>query len=143
MYSFVRSVWYSLHEPRIVTLMTMVMYAVLTTFGAYCLTHPYWGPAPFWQISAVGMLLFSPVALVASWRGMWQIERPMIFGVGGALVLNILCAMLDQAAGDFRFGYVVTLTLALQAFVARWVRIRRSYVSPARMVSEYRDVLGD
>lgn len=135
--------WSTVHEPRIVTLTTVLLYIVLGLFGSWALYHTFWGPAPFWQISAVALLCLSPPAAVAAWKGMWQVERPLIFGVSGALALNIVSALYASWADGPRFSYVVVLALALQAFVARWVRIKTSYVSPGRMVSEYRNKLED
>lgn len=143
MYRFLRAMWHTVHEPRIVTLTTVLLYIILGMFGTYGLYHTYWGPAPFWQISTAVLLCLSLPAAVAAWKGMWQVERPLIFGISGALVLNILSAFYASWDGGFRFSYIVVLALALQAFVARWVRIKTSYVSPGRMVSEYRNKLGD
>ena len=143
MYRFLRAMWSTVHEPRIVTLTTVLLYLVLGAFGAYGLYHTHWGPAPFWQISVIFLLCLSPPAAVAAWKGMWQVERPLIFGISGALVLNMMSAFYASWEGGFRFSYVVVLALTLQAFVARWVRIKTSYVSPGRMASEYRNILGD
>ena len=143
MYSIVRATWFSLHEPRVVTLATMFCYGVLSVFGMYCLLNPHWGPFPFWHISAVLLATLGPVAFVTSWRGMWQIERPVMIGVVGGLLINLVISFADTQVGDFRIGYLVTFALVVQAFVARWVRIRTSYVSPARMVSEYESKLPD
>lgn len=139
--SGVRMFWASLHEPRIVTFVTMICYAVLFLFGTYCLAHPQWGPAPFWQISAAVLTLFPPVALVAAWRGAWQIERPALIGVSGGLLLNVLTNLHNAGDTGFRFGYVVMLAVALQAFVSRWVRIKTSYESPGRMAEKYKKTL--
>lgn len=137
----VRLFWRSLQEPRVVTFVTMICYAVLFLFGTYCLAHPQWGPEPFWQISAAVLTIFSPVAFVAAWRGVWQIERPALIGVSGGLLLNVLCHLYEFGNTEFRFGHVVMIAVATQAFVSRWVRIKTSYESPARIAEKYKKSL--
>lgn len=137
----VRLFWRSLHEPRVVTFVTMICYATLFAFGIHNLFHPQRGPAPFWQISSVVLTLFSPVAFVAAWRGTWQIERPALIGVSGGLLLSILGYLYDDSVVTFRFAHVVMIVVSAQAFVSRWVRIKTSYESPARIAEKYKKSL--
>ena len=137
----VRMFWRSLHEPRVVTLVTMICYATLCAFGVYNLFHPNRGPAPFWQISAVSLAIFSPVAFVAAWRGTWQVERPVLYGVSGGLLLSVLCYLYTDSEVTFRFAHIVMIVVSAQAFVSRWVRIKTSYESPARIAEKYKKSL--
>lgn len=137
----VRLFWRSLHEPRVVTFVTMLCYATLFAFGIHNIFHPQRGPAPFWQISAVVLTLFSPVAFVAAWRGTWQIERPALIGVSGGLLLSILSYLYVDSVVTFRFAHVVMIVVSAQSFVSRWVRIKTSYESPARIAEKYKKSL--
>lgn len=137
----VRLFWASLHEPRIVTFVTMLCYATLFAYGIHNLFFPHHGPTPFWEISAGALAFFSPIAFVAAWRGAWQVERPVLYGVSGGLLLNVLCSLSIDSAVDFRFAHIVMIAVAAQAFVARWVRIKTSYESPARMAGKYKKFL--
>lgn len=137
----VRLFWRSLHEPRVVTFVTMLCYATLCAFGIYNLFHPQFGPTPFWEISAGALAIFSPIAFVAAWRGTWQVERPVLYGVSGGLLLNILSSLYVNSEVDFRFAHIVMIVVSAQAFVARWVRIKTSYESPARIAEKYKKSL--
>lgn len=136
-------IWTSLHEPRVVTLVTMICYATLFLYGTYGVFHPLIYPSPYWEVSCVIMTLSTPFAFFASWHGMWQIERPVLFPVAGSLLANTIMSAYATATMGLVFAHVVVVALMAQAFVARWVRIKSSYESPARIEARFREQLGE
>lgn len=137
----VRLFWRSLHEPRIVTFVTMLCYATLFAYGLYCVVHPSLSFGVFWVISGILLTVFPPISFVAAWRGWWQIERPLIFPITGGMLVNTLLSAIITYPLDLWPAHVVVVALMTQAFVARWVRIKTSYESPGRMAEKYRKSL--
>lgn len=136
-----RLFWRSLHVPRVVTFVTMLCYATLFLYGTYCIFHPSLYLGVFWLISAVLLTVFPPISFIAAWRGWWQIERPLIFPVVAGIIVNTIVSAYVTFPSGLWFGHVVVLSLTAQAFVARWVRIKTSYESPARIAGKYKKSL--
>ena len=135
-----RLIWESIHEPKVVTIVTILAYFTIWLYG---ISSFMYHSGPFWTTSAIMITVTAPVSIVASWTGRWQIERPAMFPIAGGLTLNIILTMVYLASEVLLFGYVVMVALLIQVFVSRWVRIRASYVSPARIGAELRQKLDD
>ena len=116
----------------------MLCYAALGAYGFLCLAHADLNLGPFWVLSAILLMLASPISFVAAWRGMWQIERPLMYPIVAGILVNAIVSWYDLAVPGQGAAYLVIIAVTGQAFVARWVRIKTSYVSPAKIEEEYR-----
>lgn len=135
-----RHIWESIHEPKIVTIVTVLCYFTISLYGVYGLVAREEG---FWVLSSALMACTAPVSLVAAWTGRWQFERPLMYPIVAGLLTDIVLSLAYLPSGPSIFRHIVTIALVAQVFVSRWVRIKTSYVSPAIIDSELRQKLDD
>ena len=133
-----RRLWLMLHEPRIITAGTGVMWAVLTGIGLAALLAP---PATIaHQMGALLTVVWAALllgggllALIGCLPGWYWVERVgiLLAGSGAAMYLWVVLALHYQEPGS-RLVQAGFVTLAIGSLVVRWLRIRGPQIDPTR-----------
>ena len=131
-----RTLWHLLKEPRVITAMHLLGYAILTTAGAAALGTPptsiraEWGPL-LTQLWGGGLLLGGAVALVATPRGWWWVERTGItlLIIALAMYLSVVVSLHYTMSGN-RLPQAGVTAYAIISLVVRFLRIRSAALDP-------------
>ena len=86
----VSAVWRTLKEPRVITLIMVLVYVLVLANGVFVLFHPNsWLAVMYALFSVVGCVL----AIPSSWRGLRWLEGPAVVlasaGVLGSVVTDV------------------------------------------------------
>ena len=128
--------WLLLKEPRVITAMHLLGYAILATAGALALGTPpssikaEWGPL-LTQRWGGGLLLGGAVGLVATPRGWWWVERAGItlLAIALAMYLSIVVYLHYTGTGN-RLPQAGVAAYAIISLVIRFLRIRTAALDP-------------
>ena len=140
-----RRLWESLQEPRKVTAVQSVIYAVVAAMGLVALTTPpmtienaWGGPlTKAWAtILTVGALMSLAGCLIGHWwlevRSLWLVWT----GVG--LYVGLVTSLHVTSAGN-RLTQALALVALLLFFVTRYLRIRDFALDPTRGRTDHDD----
>ena len=131
-----RALWHLLKEPRVITAMHLLGYAILATAGALALGTPpssikaEWGPL-LTQLWGGGLLLGGVIGLVATPRGWWWVERTGItlLIIALAMYLSVVIYLHYTGSGN-RLPQAGVAAYAIISLVIRWLRIRSAALDP-------------
>lgn len=125
-----RRMWGSLHEPRTVTALMVVAYALIAWTALMILADD--DPHDVGtKVAAVFMLAGGIVGVPTAWRGAWWLE---LAGAGLATCGLIFLAVIDMAAGtELLPGYSELRTVLIAIlFATRALRIAPELYAPGR-----------
>ena len=133
-----RRLWLMLHEPRIITAATGVMWAILIGIGTAALLAPpatishQMGPA-LSVVWATLLMVGGALGLVGCLPGWFWIERVglILAGTGATMYLAVVL-LLHYAEPGSRLVQAGFVILSLASLVVRWLRIRGPQIDPTR-----------
>ena len=133
-----RRLWLMLHEPRIITAATGVMWAILIGIGTAALLAPpatishQMGPT-LTTVWAILLMVGGALGLVGCLPGWFWIERVgLILTATGAAMYLAVVLMLHYAEPGSRLVQAGFVSLALVSLVVRWLRVRGPQIDPTR-----------
>lgn len=129
------ALWETVHEPRVVTIVYMVLYAVAVLVGAAIIVdarHGILSGAPSWVVAVIVGLLMTGggVGVPAAWRGDRWLEMPVVLAVGAAVTLLLLNA--TMLAPQILPLTVLLAALTTAAMVPRWMTVTSLTYAPGR-----------
>lgn len=122
--------WLRFPEPRELSMLWSVMYAISIATGALALTLPprsVTGMIGDVAISLIGVFLLvgAGIAAIAGARDYWRLERLGILAQGAAWGMYLITVVAMQVTGDgSRFVQMGAIATALCAISARYLLIR-------------------
>lgn len=127
--------WKTIEEPRSVTTLAIISYAIVALMGGLFAMDPIHAAMDVstpWLLGFTVLLLVSggAVGVPAAWRGAWWLERGATVAVGGGVVLlagNVLA--LNARVWPL---VVVFLSLSLAFLGTRYIRVRRAPFAPGK-----------
>ena len=133
-----RRLWLMLHEPRIITAATGVMWAILIGIGTAALLAPpatishQMGPT-LTVVWAILLMVGGLAGLVGCLPGWFWIERVglILAGTGASMYLAVVL-LLHYAEPGSRLVQAGFVILSLDFLVVRWLRIRGPQIDPTR-----------
>lgn len=133
-----RRLWMMLHEPRVITAATGVMWAILIGIGAAALLAPpatishQMGPT-LTVVWAILLMVGGLAGLVGCLPGWFWIERVglILTGTGASMYLAVVL-LLHYAEPGSRLVQAGFVILTLDFLVVRWLRIRGPQIDPTR-----------
>ena len=133
-----RRLWLMLHEPRIITAATGVMWAILIGIGTAALLAPpatishQMGPT-LTIVWAILLMVGGALGLVGCLPGWFWIERVglILAGTGASMYLAVVL-LLHYAEPGSRLVQAGFVILSLDFLVVRWLRIRGPQIDPTR-----------
>lgn len=140
----VQRLWLLIQEPRVVTAVTGVGWAILATIGLMAtifrpisIDHPA-GPALTWTWAGFFML-GGTLGLLGCLPGWWWVERSgIVAGMTGTLIFLVVTISAHQATGP-KITSVGLLLLVVVMLTTRWFRIRGPQVDPMRGMGRRHD----
>ena len=133
-----RRLWLMLHEPRIITAATGVMWSILIGIGTAALLAPpatishQMGPT-LTIVWAILLIVGGLAGLVGCLPGWFWIERVglILTGTGASMYLAVVL-MLHYAEPGSRLVQAGFVILSLDFLVVRWLCIRGPQIDPTR-----------
>ena len=133
-----RRLWLMLHEPRIITAATGVMWSILIGIGAAALLAPpatishQMGPT-LTVVWAILLIVGGALGLVGCLPGWFWIERVglILAGTGATMYLAVVL-MLHYAEPGSRLVQAGFVLLGIGSLVVRWLRVRGPQIDPTR-----------
>ena len=133
-----RRLWMMLHEPRVITAATGVMWAILIGIGTAALLAPpatishQMGPT-LTIVWAILLMVGGALGLVGCLPGCFWIERVglILSGTGASMYLAVVL-LLHYAEPGSRLVQAGFVILSLDFLVVRWLHIRGPQIDPTR-----------
>ena len=86
----VNTIWHTLKEPRVITLIMVLVYVLILANGIFVLLHhTSWFDLMFALFSVAGCAL----AIPSAWRGLRWLEGPSVVLAGAGVLGNVLMDM--------------------------------------------------
>lgn len=134
-------VWWSLHEPRVVTFISICVYtaAIIIGFSMVNATLPLTFDTPYRRVAEGYLLMLSGgLGIPCAWRGLWYLERVACFGLAGVGMLVMLSGLADLFGFFDATEHPVTASWLMGVFCwiafgwARWFRVKEQPYAPGR-----------
>lgn len=132
---YVRALWETLHEPRIVTGSYVVLYTASVLAGvtiAVDARHGVLSGAQSWVVGVIVFLLVAggAVGVTAAWRGDRWLERSVVIAVGLGVGLLLLNA--TWVAPEILPLTALLAAVTSAALVPRWMTVTSLTYAPGR-----------
>ena len=133
-----RRLWLLLHEPRIITAATGIMWSILIGIGAAALLAPpatishQMGPT-LTVVWAILLIVGGALGLVGCLPGWFWIERVglILAGTGATMYLAVVL-LLHYAEPGSRLVQAGFVLLGIGFLVVRWLQVRGPQIDPTR-----------
>ena len=128
-------IWQSMEEPRPVTAVIAVIYAVAAFTGSVIAARSEWGGLDTAGLTIRGvtvllMIAGGAIGALTSWRGVWWAERACTIAVSGAIVI-LTVTEIQGTPGPWARDVFIAVT-ALGLMLTRWFRVRRAPFAPGK-----------
>ncbi|MGV1079743.1 MAG: hypothetical protein ACOYD1_07805 [Candidatus Nanopelagicales bacterium] len=132
-------VWWSLHEPRSVTVIAVIVYStailsgieMIGQFGLPAMVDP-----PLVYVEGAVLIAAGLIGAPSSWVGKWYIERAACLALTGTGVLLLAGALVAETffepPHDITTSWVMGMVCWVALGLTRWVRVRHQPYAPGR-----------
>lgn len=132
---YLAAIWATLHEPRVITLLMVVCYALTGTMGVSILVGA--GKITYWALSILTgslLVLSGLIGMPTAWKGEWTIERAAAILAAGGYLSYMLVIFDYNRKYDLvlPFELVALSTMMVLFMLARFARVCQASFAPGR-----------